>query len=160
MKDHQHLPEYQSCPETRVALRDQEWVKVYETAASANEPTRIKNAHALKSKGTSAGRFSQCSSLQVQVQSKFLDTYTKEEMVRMSTWALQAFGPSKAQVHLGIRDRAMVLLSTNIAFRGDSTRRLLWSDLFMLNLPMVTIAPDAELPVRLVFIFMLTRNHH
>ena len=73
--------------------------------------------------------------------------YTKEEVIWMSTWALQAFGPSKAQVHIGIRDCAMVLLATNIAFRGDSTRRLLWSDLFKLNLPMVTIGPDAELPV-------------
>lgn len=65
MKDHQHLPEYQSCPETQMVLQDQEWVKVYETAASTNEPTHIKNAHALKAKGTSAGNFSQYSFLQV-----------------------------------------------------------------------------------------------
>jgi len=65
----------------------------------------------------------------------------------MSVWALEAFGPSKLQVHIGIRDRAMVLLSTNIAFRGDSTRCLLWSDLFTLNLPMEMIGPEVELPV-------------
>lgn len=79
--------------------------------------------------------------------SNIIDTYTKEEVIRMSMWALEAFGPSKLQVHIGIRDRAMVLLSTNIAFRGDSTRRLLWSDLFTLNLPMEMIGPEAELPV-------------
>jgi len=56
MKEHQHLPEYQDCPETWMPLRDQEWVKIYENAAYANEPTRIKNAHTMKSKGTSAGK--------------------------------------------------------------------------------------------------------
>jgi hypothetical protein len=72
-------------------------------------------------------------------------------MLRMSTWALESFGRSKAQVHIGICDCAMVLLTTNTAFRGDSTRRLLWSDLFKLDLPMVTIGPEAELPVRFNF---------
>lgn len=80
---------------------------------------------------------------------KILDTYTKEEVIRMSTWALQAFGPSKAQVHIGLRDRAMVLLATNTAFRGDSTRRLLWSDLFKIDMPMNMVGPEAEVPVRL-----------
>jgi len=56
MKEHQHLPEYQNCPETRMLLQDQEWVKIYENTTYANEPTHIKNAHAMKSKGTSAGK--------------------------------------------------------------------------------------------------------
>lgn len=77
--------------------------------------------------------------------------YIKEEMVHMSVWALQAFGPSKAHIHIGICNCAMILLLTNTAFWGDSTWHLLWSDLFKLNLPMVTIGPEAELPVHFNF---------
>jgi len=56
MRSHQHDALYRDCPETQIPLRNQDWVKLYETAASANEPTRIKQAHTMKTKGTGAGK--------------------------------------------------------------------------------------------------------
>lgn len=45
--------------------------------------------------------------------------------------------PKTAKKHFEyFRDRAMVLLSTATAFRGDSARILLWSDLYMTETPM------------------------
>ncbi|PPQ70700.1 hypothetical protein CVT25_010617 [Psilocybe cyanescens] len=132
MKEHQHEPLYQNCPDTRISLRDQDWVKKFEEAASAREPQRIADAHTAKSKGTLA------------------DTYKTEELIRMSNWNLQAFGPAKTQTHLGIRDRLMLLLSTNAAFRGDSTRRILWSDLFTRNMPMPNMGPNVEIPAIII----------
>ncbi|KAJ3502645.1 hypothetical protein NLJ89_g8791 [Agrocybe chaxingu] len=128
MREHQHLPEYSGCPDTRIPLRDQDWVKLYETASAAREPDRKKKAHILKAMGTSA------------------DIYTRDELTRMSIWSFEAFGPSAHDTHLGIRDRTMLLFCTNIAFRGDSCRRLLWSDLFTRSLPMEIIGPEVELP--------------
>ena len=150
MREHQHLPEYAGYQETQQLLRNQDWVKVYEQAASANEPTRVKNAHALKAKGTSAGM-----SLTFNFPPffKFMsnpkDTYKKEDMIRMSNWALKAFSPSRLQVHLGLRDRALILLPTSIAFHGDSTCHLLWSDIFMQFLPMEIIGSGVEIQVHL-----------
>lgn len=55
MNAHQHEAEYFDCPDTRVPLRSQDIVKMYETAACANEPKRIQEAHILKAKGTLNG---------------------------------------------------------------------------------------------------------
>jgi hypothetical protein len=76
------------------------------------------------------------------------DTYTVEELIRMSVWCMStAFRSSKVQVHTGIRDRTMLLLSTTTAFRGDSSRRVLWSDLLGRKIPMMNISFDSELMV-------------
>ncbi len=50
------------------------------------------------------------------------------------------------QMYAGLRDRAMILLSSSIAFRGDSARSLLWSDLELRNIPMINIGLDAKVP--------------
>lgn len=55
MLQHQHEPVYANCADTRIPLRGQEWVKSFETAACANEPTRIQEAHILKAKGAMNG---------------------------------------------------------------------------------------------------------
>jgi len=55
MREHQHRAKYQNSPESRIPLRNLDIVKVYEWVAAANEPARVKRAHVLKSKGTSAG---------------------------------------------------------------------------------------------------------
>lgn len=54
--EHQHEPEYFNCPDTRIPLRSQDIVKIFETSASASEPKRIQNAHLLKAKGTVNGK--------------------------------------------------------------------------------------------------------
>jgi len=73
------------------------------------------------------------------------DTYTKEELRRLAIWCLQSFSGSKAQVHIGIRDRALLLLSTSIAFRGDSCRGVLLSDLLLRTIPMMNVGFNSEL---------------
>lgn len=49
-------------------------------------------------------------------------------------WCLTDFsGPN--QVYIGLRDRAMLLTSSSVAFRGDNSRQLLMSDLFSCDIP-------------------------
>ena len=64
-----------------------------------------------------------------------IDTYTVEELKRSSMWCLKGRQNTKALL-LGLRDRCMLLLSTSTAFRGDSTRSLLFSDVSMRDVPM------------------------
>lgn len=47
-----------------------------------------------------------------------------------------------------LRDRAMLLLSAATAFRGDSARMLLWSDLFKTEVPMVDRGAGVKATVR------------
>lgn len=61
---------------------------------------------------------------------------------------LQASGKSKPQVHIAARDRAMLLISTSTAYRGDNTRGLLISDLAVRDIPMVDIGSDVKVMVR------------
>jgi len=46
-----------------------------------------------------------------------------------------------------VRDRAMLLLSAATAFRGDSARRLLWSDMFVASVPMDDLGLGTVVPV-------------
>ncbi len=83
-----------------------------------------------------------------------IDTFTDEELVRLSMRSIFSSIESEGshatalQLYLGLRDRAMILVSASIAFRGDSLRSLLWSDLELRNVPMVNIGLDAKVPVR------------
>jgi Centromere DNA-binding protein complex CBF3 subunit, domain 2 len=51
------------------------------------------------------------------------------------------------QTFVGIRDRAMLLMSSTFAFRGDSARNIQWSDLFSTNVPMDDISLGAQVVV-------------
>jgi hypothetical protein len=51
------------------------------------------------------------------------------------------------QVFVGLRDRAMLLLASQTAFRGESARILLWSDLFQTMVPMDDISLGTKAPV-------------
>ena len=64
-----------------------------------------------------------------------LDTYTVDELKQASMWCLKD-RKTAASLLLGVRDRCMLLLSTSTAFRGDSSRSLLFSDLSMRDVPM------------------------
>jgi hypothetical protein len=67
--------------------------------------------------------------------------------VRCANWCLTSYkGP--LQVFVGLRDRAMLLLASQTAFRGESARILLWSDLFQAMVPMDDIALGTKAPVR------------
>lgn len=63
------------------------------------------------------------------------DTYSKTELLRCSWWALtDVSGPQ--HIFVGLRDRAMLLLSATTAFRGENCRALQWSDLFRATVPL------------------------
>lgn len=130
MHEHQHEDIYFNCPETRIPLRSRDWVKSFEKATEASEPKRIQESHLLKAKGT------------------INDTYTTDELIRMSVWAIASVGQQKLQLHTGIRDRAMLLLSTTVAFRGNSSRLALLSDLFFRSMPMGNIGRNVKLQVK------------
>lgn len=53
-------------------------------------------------------------------------------------------GHAKVNIHTSIRDRAMLLFTTSMALRGDNTRSIMLSDLFMRDV----ILPDIELEHR------------
>ncbi|KAJ7885959.1 hypothetical protein B0H14DRAFT_3431588 [Mycena olivaceomarginata] len=114
--DTQHL--YREIPEAQVNLRSDSRIKTLEAVFAHNEPERIKKAHSLKAVGTRA------------------DTYTETQLSQLATSGpgLDSKGPTA--IWRVMRDRAMVLTSSSTAFRGDSSRSLLWSDMYCYDVPM------------------------
>ena len=74
----------------------------------------------------------------------FSDTYTDEELIRAAMWFMRSTGNTKTKIHTGVRDRAMLLISTTIAYRGDSTRRVTWSDLKVQDVPLIDVGTGAK----------------
>ncbi|KAJ7036873.1 hypothetical protein C8F04DRAFT_1335282 [Mycena alexandri] len=107
---------YRHIPEAQVNLRSDSRIRSMEASFKANEPERIKKAHALKAVGTRA------------------DTYTDTQLSSLATSGLESKGPTV--IWRTMRDRAMLLTSSSTAFRGDSSRSLLWSDMFCCDVPM------------------------
>jgi hypothetical protein len=77
------------------------------------------------------------------------DTYTIIELRQCAAWCSTKFS-GRTSVYLGLRDRAMLLMGAATAFRGDSARILLWSDLFKTS---IILGDDIEAPVCASFIF-------
>lgn len=63
------------------------------------------------------------------------DTYSNEELRRCSLWALTEF-TGRQHIFIGLRDRAMLLMSAATALRGENCRMLQWSDLFRTVVPL------------------------
>ncbi|RDB27704.1 hypothetical protein Hypma_003308 [Hypsizygus marmoreus] len=122
-RDNEH--KYKDNPEALRPLRNDTRISTFEANARETEPMRLKEAQTSKAMGTVA------------------DTYTREEITRCSMWCLQTDRSTDQQVHTGIRDRAMLLLSAASAYRGNNIRRLLLSDLYSRDIPMVEIGPGA-----------------
>ena len=80
------------------------------------------------------------------LQATFTDTYTPDELARCSWWCLTAVSGPRG-TYIGLRDHAMLLLSTSTAFRGESARILQWSDLFMSEMPLDDVRPGVRVPV-------------
>lgn len=76
------------------------------------------------------------------------DTYTIEELTTVSKWGLTDAKTPKGLI-TAIRDRAMHLLCTATAYRGDNSRELGWSDLFVRPVMNVSAGYDAKIMVRL-----------
>lgn len=63
------------------------------------------------------------------------DTYTTDNLRNVAVSGLKG-AKTLNEIQLSVRDRAMLLLSAALAFRGNSARMVLWSDLFTRNVPM------------------------
>jgi hypothetical protein len=61
-------------------------------------------------------------------------------------WCLQSYSGTQ-YVYVGLRDAALLLLSTSMAVRGGSARILRWSDFFMSEIPMHNICAGKKVPV-------------
>jgi hypothetical protein len=83
------------------------------------------------------------------------DTYTRDELSRMSLWCMESESSGVTVINLGLRDRAMLLLSCSTALRGDNTRSLLLSDLSYRETPIPDLGDNATLFVGLVFFYPL-----
>jgi hypothetical protein len=84
----------------------------------------------------------------LQVAKQHPDTFTAEDLMRCAGWCLTDFkGPQ--HIYIGLRDRAMLLTSCSVAFRGDSTRNLLLSDLFATDVVFNAKGLGEVVPVRI-----------
>ncbi|GBE82275.1 hypothetical protein SCP_0406590 [Sparassis crispa] len=119
---------YKDDPDAQLSLRSDIRVRTAESSAKHQELKRINKVQALKAVGSSG------------------DTYTPEELKRCSIWCLSDISGSK-QVWLSLGDRAMLLLSSTMAFHGESSRILEWSDLFMSSIPMDDVRIGYRVPV-------------
>ncbi|KAE8180059.1 hypothetical protein CF336_g9426 [Tilletia laevis] len=105
-RDHE---DYQA---TQVKLRDHATISQQEGTSRRDKRNRASSGQEQKAMGSSSA------------------TLKKEELVKMSIWALK-MGRTPAKIGTMIRDRATLLASVASAFRGDSLRQLEWSDLFL-----------------------------
>lgn len=76
----------------------------------------------------------------------FIDTYTEEELTRASLWCMTDVKGHR-QTFVGLRDRAMLLFAASTAVRGESSRILLWSDMFVSEIPMDDVRMGMKIPV-------------
>jgi hypothetical protein len=72
--------------------------------------------------------------------------YTFQELIKCSVSCLTDSRGSSG-IFVDLHDRAMLLTSTSVAFCGDSSRSLLWSDQFLFNVPILAKGLDATIPV-------------
>ncbi|KAI5822566.1 hypothetical protein K523DRAFT_256760 [Schizophyllum commune Tattone D] len=127
--NNEHQDCYKEDPESLRKLREDQRVRMYEKAAAANEPQRLKDAEATKADGTSA------------------DTYTAEEYRRLAIRMLIDGGATKRSFGSSLRDRCMFLLGGSMAFRGDNTRDILLSDLVYRDVAIPDLGPGVTVPV-------------
>ncbi|KAL1746150.1 hypothetical protein HDZ31DRAFT_62412 [Schizophyllum fasciatum] len=136
---HQHERDYAQCAEAQKSLRMDARIKQFEISKKASEPERIMTGQKSKATGTAS------------------DTYTVEELKRSSMWCLKGRKTIKTLV-LGARDRCMLLLSTATAFRGDSTRSLLFSDVSMRDVPMPELSDYSSQTTAILEALVLLRD--
>ncbi|GBE84823.1 hypothetical protein SCP_0700030 [Sparassis crispa] len=113
---------YKDDPDAQMSLRTDICIHTAESSAKHQEPKCIEKTQALKAAGSSG------------------DTYTPDELKRCLIWCLMDVSGVKS-IWIGLRDRAMLLLSSTMAFRGESSHILEWLDLFLSSIPMDDVKP-------------------
>ncbi|GBE83165.1 hypothetical protein SCP_0502120 [Sparassis crispa] len=119
---------YKDDPDAQMSLCTDICICTAESLAKHQEPKCIEKAQALKAMGSSG------------------DTYTPDELKRCSIWCLMDVSGVKS-IWIGLRDRAMLLLSSTMAFRGESSCILKWLDLFLSSIPIDDVRLGYRVPV-------------
>nr|GAT42467.1 predicted protein [Mycena chlorophos] len=119
----QHL--HKDIPDWDKPLRTDSRIKGIEKNAAHKEVERIQMAHTLKAAGTHA------------------DTFTILQHRQLSSSFFSHKG--RHNIYLAMRDRCMHLTQASVAFRGDSSRSLLWSDLYHCEIPVPSKGLDAKI---------------
>ncbi|THH17357.1 hypothetical protein EW146_g3440 [Bondarzewia mesenterica] len=129
--NHQHL--YRDDPDVQRPLRSDIRIKMIEKSSRQSELKQIETSQALKATGTSSDMRS-------------YNSYTSEELQRCSMWCFKEFSGIHC-IFVDMRDRAMLLTSAAMVFRGDSARIVQWSDLFLSRLVLHDVSVGYEVPV-------------
>ncbi|KJA16581.1 hypothetical protein HYPSUDRAFT_219351 [Hypholoma sublateritium FD-334 SS-4] len=108
-----HRADYASDPNAQLQLRNDIRIRTYERSAKASEPERMEKMQMMKINGIKTDTFGG------------VDELTKASMHYLE----KPESSTPYKVHLGIRDRAMFLLPTAMAFRGDNTRNIHLNDI-------------------------------
>ncbi|KAG1817805.1 hypothetical protein DFJ58DRAFT_888716 [Suillus subalutaceus] len=87
------------------------------------------------------------------------DAYTTEELTKCSAWCLAKFSGTR-QVFVGLRDRAMLLFGASTALRGEGTRMLQLSDLFLSKVCIDDIQLGYTVPVLVALADNAKSNQH
>ncbi|KAI0088513.1 hypothetical protein BDY19DRAFT_906536 [Irpex rosettiformis] len=113
-----------------------------ESAAKNTEPQRVAKAQALKAVGGSA------------------DTYTTEEVLRCLLSFLTDRSTGRQRLFVSLRDRAMFLIVAQSAFRGESSRILLWSNCYQQVVPINDVCIGYTIPVLAMMSLNAKHNQH
>ncbi|KAJ7733464.1 hypothetical protein B0H16DRAFT_1732275 [Mycena metata] len=113
-----HAHEYRGVPEAQVNLRSDSRIRLLESSFKANEPEYQEGSCPQSCWNASCPK----------------DTYDDSQLTNLATTGLKTRGPTA--IWRAMRDRAILLTSTSTAFRGDSSRSLLWSDMYCCDVPM------------------------
>ncbi|PPQ83383.1 hypothetical protein CVT24_006465, partial [Panaeolus cyanescens] len=127
-KTHQREPQYMNDPASSIPLRMCGDIRDIELGSKSREPERQAKSQDMKIKG---------------VTSRTFETKTLVEMA--NDYLSKPKGKSKVNIYCALRDRAMLLLSTSMAFRGNNTRKILLSDIQTEDIPMMDIDNDCEI---------------
>ncbi|KAI0085603.1 hypothetical protein BDY19DRAFT_996518 [Irpex rosettiformis] len=113
-----------------------------ESLAKSVELQRVANAQTLKAAGG------------------FADTYTTEEVLKCSLFFITDRGTGRQHIFVSLRDRAMFLIAAQSAFRGESSRILLWSDCYQQIVPMNDVHIGFKVPVLGMMALNAKHNQH
>ena len=127
-------------------FRDDWRISQLESLAKNIEPQRVAKAQSLKAVGGSAGIVQSVPPMSFLL-STHSDTYTADEVIKCSLSFLLNPGTGRQHIFVLLRDRAMFLVGAQSAFRGESSRILLWSDCYMQKVPINDIHVGYMVPV-------------
>ncbi|KAF9063616.1 hypothetical protein BDP27DRAFT_1367866 [Rhodocollybia butyracea] len=131
--NHQHEKVYRDCLESQKPLRSDRRVTTFEKFAHRNEHLWASNGEKMKTQGPVSA------------------SYTPAQLKQLSVSALQPARKTRISTAKSLRDRAIILLCSTMAFRGDSVRGLEISDLGVEDLPMPAIAPGVTVKTLIAF---------